>query len=647
MSENKIIIIFLCILVPIYCFSNDTKSIFVSSKHKKRNSNILVVRTLEEALDSIQNKKNIKTINIVLEEGKHILDETLCIKDAKNKIIIKGEKNNSYITSEKTIENSILRIENDIICFPVEKDIFSLMINGEVRHMSHSINQEKPQYMSQFTSFINEKEKNTYSAIFKKEEIEKMEIGCYIYIYCKWLHYKLKVVSIDINNQRVYMQGMNLNTNYIKQSNSVYYSIYNSRKTLTPGTFCSINKNIYYKLNKNEIIHNLKITIPQLTTLIVVSNCNRGVEFRNINFTNANTNSLFIQESQSGVNWPEAISIMNSKNITFYNCKFFNNLGYSIGIKQNSEYCEIKRCHFYNLGAGAIKLGDCYQTDKTNHISIENNLINGYGFINASSAGILVTKANRITITHNTICNGYYTGISIGWTWGYGTSYSYSNYVANNHIHHLLQCVLSDGAGIYTLGKQEGTIIENNYIHDIVSRVNTASGSSLIYFDEGTSNVIARNNICFGSHTGFHEHYGKCNIIKNNLFAYNNIVGIRLSNHKKDSLLTIDSNIIIVDCGTAYNSTLTQYAILNNNKSWFGEVLNHENGLNTYNTPIKVKMNVKNLYKKKVIKQKFKYGVYDKYLIKKSKLTNDFLNKHNAIVRIIFPTCSHYFRRTY
>ena len=157
----------------------------------------------------------------------------------------------------------------------------------------------------------------------------------------------------------------------------------------------------------------------------------------------------------------------------------------------------------------------------------------------------MVTKANHITITNNTICDGYYTGISLGWTWGYAKSHSYGNYVANNHIHHLMQCVLSDGAGIYTLGIQDNTVIENNYIHDIISRAFSAAGSSLLYFDEGTSNVIARNNVCFGSHSGFHEHYGKNNLVENNIFAYTNLVSVRLSNLAKDSNLTIKENTLI------------------------------------------------------------------------------------------------------
>jgi hypothetical protein len=55
---------------------------------------------------------------------------------------------------------------------------------------------------------------------------------------------------------------------------------------------------------------------------------------------------------------------------------------------------------------------------------------------------------------------------------------------------------LADGAGIYTIGNQPGTILKFNYVHDI-SRSKNAVGSrnNGFFFDEHSQNVFADSNI--------------------------------------------------------------------------------------------------------------------------------------------------------
>src|SRR6185295_12094786 len=75
---------------------------------------------------------------------------------------------------------------------------------------------------------------------------------------------------------------------------------------------------------------------------------------------------------------------------------------------------------------------------------------------------------------------------------------------------------LGDMAGIYTLGTQNGTVIRNNYFHDIAGR-SIAWG---IYFDEGSTGIVAENNLVLRTtHGGFHQHYGRDNVVRNNVFA--------------------------------------------------------------------------------------------------------------------------------
>ena len=68
-------------------------------------------------------------------------------------------------------------------------------------------------------------------------------------------------------------------------------------------------------------------------------------------------------------------------------------------------------------------------------------------------------------IEHNYVYNVPYTGISVGYGWTDEENAMKNNIIANNEIRRAM-AILTDGAGIYTLSKQPGTIIKENYIHD-------------------------------------------------------------------------------------------------------------------------------------------------------------------------------------
>ena len=640
----------LCLYITSYCNDRNTYFVFSDACKKVPSDKYIGIQSLEDALAVIKQHKDSRAIKFVLADGYHHLKKTLEFDNIPQKVTIEAlNQGKAVITGNIRIKKeNIQQKSNRIVSFPLERECYLMNVNGRYVTMSSSASKDNPYGMKQFSDFRKEKATNTYSAVFEKDEIKKMEIGAYIFIYCKWIMYKLKIQSIDSKNKRVTMSGMAVNVSYINNDKKVYYSIHNSRKVLAPSTYAWIQNKMYYALNKNENIQNVQIQIPVLSKLISIRNGQNGISIKGVLVEGATMDNLLFEEAQGGANFSAAIDIQNSQNVTIENCEFTTNLGYAIKISNNSAYCTLKNNYLHDTQGGGFMVGDYKLKDNTNHITIHNNLIKSFGRMNATSEGILVTKANQVTITNNTICDGYYTGISLGWTWGYGKTYSYGNYVANNHIHHLMQCVLSDGAGIYTLGNQKETIIENNYIHDVVSRVFNAAGSSLLYFDEGTSNTVARNNVCFGSHTGFHEHYGKVNLVVNNVFAYTNLVSMRLSNIQKDSLLTLKDNILMVDCGTAYNENLfTKKSKLINNRTENKKLINQTTGLKKATKPINIKMDLNELYDKKLIKNKFAYGVTSKELKNKAVLSADFWNKHNEMISDNFSPCSSYFKKKY
>jgi hypothetical protein len=148
-------------------------------------------------------------------------------------------------------------------------------------------------------------------------------------------------------------------------------------------------------------------------------------------------------------------------------------------------------------------------------------------------------------ISHNHIHDLFYTGISCGWVWGYAESVSKNNHIEYNHIHHLGKKLLSDMGGIYLLGSAPGTILRGNLIHDIEK---WNYGGWAIYPDEGSSFVLIEKNIGYNtSSQPFHQHYGKLNIVRNNIWAFGREGVARTSKAEGHKQFIFERNILLTD----------------------------------------------------------------------------------------------------
>jgi hypothetical protein len=130
---------------------------------------------------------------------------------------------------------------------------------------------------------------------------------------------------------------------------------------------------------------------------------------------------------------------------------------------------------------------------------------------------VFLGHAFDCVVAHNHIHDACYTGISVGWTWGYRETPSRNNRIEHNLIHDIGAGILSDMGGIYTLGVQPGTVIRGNHLHHIWSQDYGGWG---IYLDEGTSHLLVEHNLVHDTKDApFNIHFARENVVRYNIFA--------------------------------------------------------------------------------------------------------------------------------
>jgi parallel beta-helix repeat protein len=258
-------------------------------------------------------------------------------------------------------------------------------------------------------------------------------------------------------------------------------------------------------------------------------------------------------DMQAAYDIPAAIEMSGATNCSIEKCLFTHLGQYAVEIHGGSKEVRIVGNEMTDLGAGGVKIGDpkvpINDEQKTEGNIVSDNHIHDIGTVYPAAVGILIAQSSGNTIAHNEIDHTYYTGISVGWTWGYGPSAAGDNLIEQNLIHDIGRGMLSDMGCIYTLGVQPGTVERYNICHDI-TRYENGYGGWGIYTDEGSSNILIENNLVYRAQDGgFHQNYGRENIVRNNIFAFGRTNQIFRDRSEPHYSFTFEHNIVYWKAG--------------------------------------------------------------------------------------------------
>lgn len=562
------------------------------------------IKTLNRALEMINSMRicNVfKPITVKIMDDLFI-SSTIEIKENENNICFESLNNKVRIIGGQKITGFKKDKLNGFDCVSIYLDqvknglwnFTDLYVNGKRANLARYpknefLKAERTEYPT-----TNEAFKPSTWFIAEKNSLDQIDdLEHCILSFCHYfIDEHTPIESYDKATRKVtlkYSPCMTMNTNYDKvDSSSFYYYLENTKKGFTEQNdwFLDVkNGKLYYFPAEEDDVDSLEFFAPQTNSFFSIEgnieNKVKNITFRNIAFTCSkgdyvgknknNGNGLFASDEQSWAYAFGAMRFTNATNCSIYNCDFYALGLHAIELTSGCHNVRIENCNIHDIGGGGIKVcGAKYGEPKESECShnvFRNNHIYNCGQRYYASCGILICHSSNNEISFNQIHDVNYTGISVGWVWGYADSNTYANLIKCNHVYRIGMGPLSDMGAIYLLGKQPGTVVQSNIVHDVLSK---HGGTYGLYADEGTSYATFENNVVYNTTlASMHVHLGNENVIKNNVFAFGKLNIINVSMRENHEMALFENNVFVADTEKIYGNSYAD--ILYPNPSFYSD----------------------------------------------------------------------------
>lgn len=415
-----------------------------------------------------------------------------------------------------------------------------------------------------------------------------------------WCEDLMPVHSIDTETGRI----VTTKPTAMKTRTDDNYILENVREALSSAGEWYLDRSeekLYYIPEEGDTPENT-VLYAGVTEQLITINAAENISFQGISFEKTDwnhvdgmntgnpfdpSNELYnvieygAEHPQAAFEVPAAIYISASKEISFTDCRFENISYTAVKFDKAAKDCNITSCLFNEIGGNAIFIhGDFVVPASTQRINVTDCHIGYYGRIFNNAIGILLTHAYDCELSNNEIHDGWYTGVSVGWNWGYTDNPTNKITIKDNLIYNIGNAWLSDMGGIYTLGIQPESVISGNVIYNVGCDEGAYGyGGWGIYLDEGTSGMLVENNLVYDcSSETFHQHYGKDNVVRNNIFAFGGEGAFLITRNEEHNSLTLSGNILVADGAAMYAfNPKGDWFVDDNNLYW-----DYKNGGNVY-----------------------------------------------------------------
>ena len=312
-----------------------------------------------------------------------------------------------------------------------------------------------------------------------------------------------------------------------KAARKMYYYPYANENMATADTWCAVTDGM---MNITGVGSSNKVTNLEFD----------GISFRHSGYDDFTVKGAAFNQTDEwrlgGETYygqhifPGQIWVKFADSLVFKNCEFASMGASAIIMEEGVTNSQVTTSYFHDLAGTGIVLGDYRDgnsapvgTERCKNIEVDNNIFRRVAQEFQGLTAISIYYVGNANVHHNDIKDVPYTGISVGWGWGYDDPLDCGNHnISYNKIDDVMQ-TMGDGAHIYTLGNLRGTQINDNYIIDPGEI--KAPG---IYFDQGTGYTSVSDNVVTNAYTTSSEYwfFARQLVNINNCFAgYNHTDG--------------------------------------------------------------------------------------------------------------------------